>query len=473
MKTAFQVLLASALTFAAASAGPLTPPPGPVSPTNKTLQQVEPRTPVQSLAGTPTSMHKITQPGAYYLTGNIDLAPGKDTGIEVGADGVTIDLNGFTLNGVNADFSRAIRAEDGFSSDALRVHNGHITDWGTGVDGLGLFGAMFDNLRLTFNDSYGIDAGDKATIINCSAIVCGEGFYLRNAGTVSNCSAGFCGRGFDLGSGATLTNCAAQDCYEGVFLNANNTVSKCTTHFCSFSFIGFDGNLLTECNAQQADAIAFGLGSRCHLSRCLAGAANLAAQIGPPPPLLGDGFRVGTGSTVENCTVAGVSGPGIIAGENCTIRNNHVADCGDIGIHVTGPNTMVVANAVVRCRYEAGVLIAGDDCQIEENRVEGSGFEGIYVVSERCLVIRNRVCASGRNNPGSPDYSINAGNYAGNILLPGAFTTTLETNANFSCGTVPPNADRPAAAPAPSPATSKPGPRAHPQAALPKAPATR
>jgi len=471
MKTAFQVMLASALTFAAASAGPLTPPPGPVSPTNKTLQQVEPRTPIQSLAGTATSMYKITQPGAYYLTGNIDLAPGNDTGIEVGADGVTIDLNGFTLNGVNTDFARAIRVEDGFFCDGLRVHNGHITDWGTGVDGLGLYGAVFDNLRLTFNDSYGIDAGDKATITNCSAIVCAGGFYLRAGGTVSNCSAGFCGRGFDLGNGAVLTNCHAQDCFEGFYTNYNNTLSNCTAHFCQYGFIGNDGNLLTECNAQQADAAAFDLGERCHLSRCLAGLANLATQRGTS--FSGTGIRVRSRSTVEHCTVAGVFGSGIIANENCTIRENHVADCGAVGIHVTGPNTMVVANTVARCRYDTGVLIEGDDCQIEENRVEGSGFEGIYVVSERCLVIRNRVCASGRNNIGSPDYTINAGNYAGSILLPAAFTTTLETNANFSCGTVPPNAARTVTEPMPSPATTKPAPRPHPQAALPKAPAPR
>jgi len=470
MKTAFQVLLASALTFAAASAGPLTPPPGPVLPTNKTLQEVEPRTPIQSLAGTAASMYKITQPGAYYLTGNIDLAPDKNTAIEVGADGVTIDLNGFTLNGANADFSKAVRVEDGFFSDALRVHNGHITDWGTGIDGLGLYGAFFDNLRLTFNDSYGIDAGDKATISNCSAIVCGEGFYLRAGGTVSHSSAGFCGRGFDLGDGAALTNCHAQDCGDGFNANSNSTLTNCTAHFCQYGFIGNDGNLLTECNAQQADSAAFDFGERCHLSRCLAGLANLASQRGTS--FSGSGIIVRARSTVENCTVAGVFGSGIVANENCTLRDNHVSDCGAVGIYITGPNTMVVANTVVRCRFDTGVLVEGDDCQIEENRVEGSGSEGIHVLSQRCLIIRNRVCASGRSNIGADDYLIGVGNYAGSILLPAAFTATLEPNANFTCGTVPPNAARPAAttpaaAPSHQPAPTKPGPRAHPQAAAP------
>ncbi|HVZ93498.1 MAG TPA: hypothetical protein VG797_03210 [Phycisphaerales bacterium] len=70
-------------------AGPLTPPAGPVAPTTGP----EPRVAINA-ANTPgdadatPSMFKITQPGSYYLTGNITGTSGK-AGIEVASSDVT------------------------------------------------------------------------------------------------------------------------------------------------------------------------------------------------------------------------------------------------------------------------------------------------------------------------------------------------------------------------------------------------
>ena len=83
-----------------AIAGPLTPPVGSVASTYKTLGEVEPRVAINASNtpgdndGTP-SMFKITQPGSYYLTGNVAVGSGLD-GIEIASANVTIDLNGFT-----------------------------------------------------------------------------------------------------------------------------------------------------------------------------------------------------------------------------------------------------------------------------------------------------------------------------------------------------------------------------------------
>src|SRR5678815_1618363 len=71
--------------------GPLTPPGAP-APSMKTLDQIEPRTPISSVPFT------ISAPGSYYVTTN--LTAGVDqNGIIVAADNVTLDLNGFTLFG--------------------------------------------------------------------------------------------------------------------------------------------------------------------------------------------------------------------------------------------------------------------------------------------------------------------------------------------------------------------------------------
>ena len=114
------------LALGAARAGSLDPTPGPVTSTMKPLDQVEPRTPVQTLAGSGTAIHVISQSGSYYLTGNITaLASGKD-GIEIAADNVTLDLMGYAVIGPG----KGIGADDGIVVSGVRasiaISNGTI-----------------------------------------------------------------------------------------------------------------------------------------------------------------------------------------------------------------------------------------------------------------------------------------------------------------------------------------------------------
>src|SRR6185369_7398513 len=83
------------------NAGNLNPPAGPVASTMKTLSEVEPRIPINATTtpGDADSIFRITQPGSYFLTGNITGVNGKH-GIEVAASSVTIDMRGFDLVGV-------------------------------------------------------------------------------------------------------------------------------------------------------------------------------------------------------------------------------------------------------------------------------------------------------------------------------------------------------------------------------------
>ncbi len=458
------VILGVAIALTTAThAGPLTPPPGPVAPTNKTLQQVEPRTPIDTLAGTAVSMHKITQPGSYYLTGNIALAVGKTTCIEVAADGVTIDLNGFTLDGRNTTDSVAIRTEAKFFCDGMRVHNGHITDWGTGIAGAGFTGMVVDGVRFTFCDIYGLDAGNSASVSNCTATVCGLGFYLRDGGSITKSSATFCGRGFDLGGGGTISDCSAVSSGEGFYLNYGAGAQGCTAIYCFTGFRGFERSTLTNCTVSFGnDGIDIGQAGR--VTDCHVGGGT------------GFGIGVSHGSTVERCTVNGQALRGIIAADKCSVRDNNVEFCGGVGISVFGLSTMVSGNNVQRCQLDIGILIEGDNNQIEMNRVEGSGLEGIKVVGTRNLIIRNRVCASARTTGGLTylDYDIPAGNHAGNVLLPASFVTTTEQNANYACGFVPgdPVSRGPAGTTAGS-TTAPAGTPSHPERATPAAPAQR
>lgn len=105
--------------------GSLTPPGAP-APTMKTLQQVEPRTDVLTLAGNANYQFIINTPGSYYLTTNIVGVAGK-AGILINAFNVTLDLNGFELLGVLNSFDAIYVASS--AANAI-INNGTLKNWG-------------------------------------------------------------------------------------------------------------------------------------------------------------------------------------------------------------------------------------------------------------------------------------------------------------------------------------------------------
>lgn len=90
----FAILSAAAVGVFALAEPSLSPPPGPIAESGRFGLGT-----ALSLTNTPgdaDSHFKITQPGHYYLTGNV-VSSASGSAIEVAADNVVIDLNGFTL----------------------------------------------------------------------------------------------------------------------------------------------------------------------------------------------------------------------------------------------------------------------------------------------------------------------------------------------------------------------------------------
>jgi hypothetical protein len=154
---ALLVLLTAVAPFTAFSQGSLAPS-GPPAPSMKTLEQIEPRTVISSVPYT------INQPGAYYLTNNL-YGSSNSAGIQIFANNVTVDLNGFTLRGVT-------NALDGFviyqSSSNVTVCNGMISGWGSGNYGIRGLGRHMSLKDLTISgNSFGASCDAGSIIQNC------------------------------------------------------------------------------------------------------------------------------------------------------------------------------------------------------------------------------------------------------------------------------------------------------------------
>ena len=124
MKTTVLLLLATVTTLLAQ--GPLTPPSVP-APTMKSLDQIEartaiPKSPPVVIAG---PHYTISQPGSYYLTGNIVVASGN--GINITASNVTLDLNGFALISKTASPASGNAIDIAANLRSIEIKNGRIT----------------------------------------------------------------------------------------------------------------------------------------------------------------------------------------------------------------------------------------------------------------------------------------------------------------------------------------------------------
>ncbi|TKJ38606.1 MAG: hypothetical protein CEE38_02575 [Planctomycetes bacterium B3_Pla] len=171
----------------------------PLAPVKKTLNDLEPRTPISSLPYT------ISAAGSYYLTGNLTS---DANGILVYADNVTIDLAGFSMIGPGSGTSYGIYMNrrrnveirngtvQGFMG-SYRQGGGIYEDSGTGhrvigiravANGCGIAlrgsGHLVKDCTVVENNSYGIHIGQSCTVTGNTCY----GNHDRGITTYSNCT---------------------------------------------------------------------------------------------------------------------------------------------------------------------------------------------------------------------------------------------------------------------------------------------
>ncbi len=307
---AHRLCAALILTIAAgawsASGGDLNPPPGPIQPTMKTLDEVEPRVPIgpDTTPGDADSLFRITQSGSYYLTGNVTGQSGRH-GIQIEADGVTLDLSGFTLIGVTGSL-------DGINMPSFLenvvIRNGHIRAWGeSGVEARIDVGRI-EHITAMGNGAWGIDNSPSGTftthITSCEAL--GNGPLVASTGGI---------RG---GQASAITDCIAyENAGTGIAAASGGIVSRCISRSNTVDGIVASGaSIVTGCTANANDADGIRVSGDCHV------VGNVCN---------GNGSAAGDGAGIHATSV-----DNRIEGNNCTDA--------DRGIDVDASGNIIVRN---------------------------------------------------------------------------------------------------------------------------------
>lgn len=293
----------------------------------KTLNQIEPRTAITA-AGT-----LITQPGSYYLAAALSTT--YTHGIKIQSDNVTLDLNGFSLQGGRANGYFGIYAL-GVSNAPLRnvvIRGGSISNFDTGLRCDYVQNGCFEQLSISSNLTAGV-------FLN------GAGSGLCSGNVLRGCAVGKNGT-YGVFIHASSGECNAnevRDCQifdnvtYGIYLAANSGGQGCDNVIerCSVS-----GNL-------TYGVFLNGNGGVCAGNRIKGCTIFENGSYGVT--LSGSGGRCSGNSITDNCLYQNTTyGIYLNVANNNTIANNHVsATVLNNGISVGFSSATSASNIVVR-----------------------------------------------------------------------------------------------------------------------------
>ncbi len=329
---------------APALGGPLNPPAGVVTPTAKPLGEVEPRVAVNSTntPGTATDVFRITQPGTYYLAGNI-TAPANGSAIRVSASDVTIDLNGFTISGGSTS-TFGVYTSDGAARTVVR--NGSLRFPGLTAVLLSA-DSLVENVTVT--------GASSSTI----GILVGERSVVRHGRVQGGAIA------VQTGSDCVVEGLSASLVATGV--DAGNST----------------GVVVRDCLISQAAALS-GSGVRSGNRLTIARTRLNGFVIG----IAAAEQAVVEGASVTNGTI------GIILGKNATLRDVEVITMASSGVQVADASTLESVN--VRACVDVGITVTAD-CALTRCHVSGCAANGVVAGNRNAFVD----CASSRNTGGA------------------------------------------------------------------------
>jgi parallel beta-helix repeat protein len=308
--TTFFIIITCSGSFAQ---GELAPPAGAPAPTMKTLEQLEPRTPISSLPYT------IKDSGSYYLTGNL---ASTTNGIVIHADNVTLDLMGFTLSGDGGAESNGIHVEGSSGNERynLVIKGGMVSGFHYGLNAVSMNNSRIEHLVVSGNSSTAVRI-DGTSSGSCNGNTLAHCLISQNGGSgvIIDGDQGQC-------NGNTLDHCTINgNGANGCYLNGDegqcngNTITSCSINGNAFRGIHLRGPE-GECNGNVIVANTInGNGNR---------GINLYTNM------LGGGCD---GNTIRDNTIRGNVDIGIslVFSDGNRIEGNNISDTtGGLGIGI-------------------------------------------------------------------------------------------------------------------------------------------
>ena len=395
------IMLAASLSLSAAfvcAQGPLTPPGAPAA-TMKTLQQVEPRTPLSSGA-------TLSQPGSYYLTTNVAGT------ININASGVTLDLMGFQISGGGLTVTNQT-INGGVIRNGILANTG-----GTAINGYNTVSSftrnmVVENIMVLNSGFQGIRAGVGWTLRNVQVQESGgTGITGLRDVTVEQCivrSNGLnsIGNGISLGERARISHTTSDHNMDAGIITSEDSILQ-DIRVCgngSYGLLLWDRSLAEQVLASSNGddgILAAGNSTRILDSVAISNGVN--------------GISVGT-AVITGCLAADNQEFGIRAGNDSIVRSSTASRNGDGGIFLdmAGSATDCIAdeNGVAAANPNAdgfkvvgwvnlkgnvsvrnqgdGIQVTGSQCTIDENIVRSNQGMGINLAANNNVVTRNSV----------------------------------------------------------------------------------
>ncbi len=205
----------------------------------------------------------IGQSGSYRLTGNLTVTNPATTALQVSASSVTIDLNGFTIQGPTSCTGVPLDCSPTGSASGINAQNlSDIRVFNGVVRGFPEFGVIvgtggrLESVHADNNGAIGITVGGSSVVISSTAAKNGTNGIQATSGsgsTIATSSASSNGAvGFSV-SRSVVSNCTAvENLADGIRAATSTTVSGCVAISNGGAGIrALDGSLIIGSTAKQ------------------------------------------------------------------------------------------------------------------------------------------------------------------------------------------------------------------------------